>query len=72
VTVLDQCRACQLWPATTSDGLCDMCATDAGRIDRVEQAYRSVRATVRKWEADIMTAEQAMRYIAAIERARPR
>ena len=72
MTVLDQCRACQLWPATTSDGLCDMCATDAGRIDRVEQAYRSVRATVRKWEAGHMTTEQAMRYIAAIEQARPR
>ena len=72
MTVLDQCRACQLWPATTSDGLCDMCATDTDRLDRVEQAYRSVRATVRKWEAGHISAEQAVRYIAAIEKARPR
>ena len=66
------CRVCGLWPAQTTDLLCDMCAGDVDRIDRVEQAYRSVRATTRRWEEGHMTAEQAMRYIAAVERMRPR
>lgn len=69
---VDVCRVCEAWPATTTDGLCDECADDGDRLERVTEAYRAVRATVRKWEAGHMTDGQAMRYIAAIERGRPR
>lgn len=69
---VDQCRVCQSWPATPTDGLCDICATDAGRIERAEQAWRTVRAIIRRYQAGLVSDEQFVRSVIAVENARPR
>lgn len=42
MTVLDQCRVCRLWPSTTTDGLCDMCATEADQVTALADDMRAL------------------------------